>query len=100
MQHPADDADSTIITTHFDYHSIHDNLLKLDILGHDDPTVIRMLEDLTGLDAKKIPLDDKETLSLFLNTDALGVTPDEIGSEVGTFGVPEFGDRVRASDAD
>ena len=91
VQHPADDADSTIITTHFDYHSIHDNLLKLDILGHDDPTVIRMLEDLTGLDAKKIPLDDQETLSLFLNTDALGVTPDEIGSEVGTFGVPEFG---------
>lgn len=91
VQHPADDADSTIITTHFDYHSIHDNLLKLDILGHDDPTVIRMLEDLTGIDAKTIPLDDKETLSLFLNTDALGVTPDEIGSEVGTFGVPEFG---------
>ena len=91
VQHPADDADSTIITTHFDYHSIHDNLLKLDILGHDDPTVIRMLEDLTGIDAKKIPLDDKPTLSLFLNTEALGVTPNDIGSDVGTFGVPEFG---------
>ncbi len=91
VQHPADDSESTIITTHFDYHSIHDNLLKLDILGHDDPTVIKMLEDLTGVDAKQIPLDDKETLSLFLNTDALGVTSEEIGSEVGTFGVPEFG---------
>ncbi len=91
VQHPANDAESDIITTHFDYHSIHDNLLKLDILGHDDPTVIRMLEDLTGLDAKTIPLDDKPTLSLFLNTDALGVTPDAIGSKVGTFGVPEFG---------
>lgn len=91
VQHPADDADSTIITTHFDYHSIHDNLLKLDILGHDDPTVIRMLEDLTGIDAKTIPLDDKDTLSLFLNTSALNVTPEEIGSNVGTFGVPEFG---------
>mgnify|MGYP004642934461 FL=1 len=95
VQHPADDADSTIITTHFDYHSIHDNLLKLDILGHDDPTVIRMLEDLIGkevpgFDAKKIPLDDKPTLSLFLNTDALGLN-DDIGSKVGTFGVPEFG---------
>lgn len=95
VQHPADDADSTIITTHFDYHSIHDNLLKLDILGHDDPTVIRMLEDLIGkdvpgFDAKKIPLDDKQTLSLFLNTDALNISED-IGSSVGTFGVPEFG---------
>lgn len=91
VQHPADDPESTIITTHFDYHSIHDNLLKLDILGHDDPTVIRMLEDLTGLDAKTISLGDKETLSLFLNTDALGVTPEQIHSQVGTYGVPEFG---------
>lgn len=91
VQHPADDPDSDIITTHFDYHSIHDNLLKLDILGHDDPTVIRMLEDLTGIDAKTIPLDDKPTLSLFLNTEALGVTEEQIGSKVGTFGVPEFG---------
>ncbi len=91
IQHPADDPESTIVTTHFDYHSIHDNLLKLDILGHDDPTVIRMLEDLTGKDAKQIPLDDKETLSLFLNTDALGVTPEQIKSTVGTYGVPEFG---------
>ncbi len=91
VQHPANDTESDIITTHFDYHSIHDNLLKLDILGHDDPTVIRMLEDLTGIDAKTISLGDKETLSLFLNTEALGVTPEQIGSQVGTYGVPEFG---------
>lgn len=91
VQHPADKKDSDIITTHFDFHSIHDNLLKLDILGHDDPSTIRMLEDLTGIDALKIPLDDKETMSLFSGTEALGVTPEQIGSEVGTFGVPEFG---------
>lgn len=91
IQHPADKKDSDIITTHFDFHSIHDNLLKLDILGHDDPSTIRMLEDLTGIDALKIPLDDKETMSLFRGTEALGVTPEQIGSEVGTFGVPEFG---------
>ncbi len=91
VQHPAEDPTSDIVTTHFDYHSIHDNLLKLDILGHDDPTVIRMLEDLTGIDAKTIPLDDEDTLSLFDSTKALGVAPDDIGSPVGTFGVPEFG---------
>ncbi len=91
IQHPADDMTTDIITLHFDYHSIDQNLLKLDILGHDDPTAIRMLEDLTGIDAKKIPLDDKATMSLFTGTEALGVTPEEIGSTVGTFGVPEFG---------
>ena len=91
VQHPADDPTSDIITTHFDYHSIDQNLLKLDILGHDDPTMIRMLQDLTGVDPQKIPLDDKETMSIFSSTDALGVTPDQIHSEVGTFGVPEFG---------
>ena len=91
VQHPADKANSDIITTHFDFHSIHDNLLKLDILGHDDPSTIRMLEDLTGIDAKEIPLDDKTTMSIFSGTEALGVTPEQIHSEVGTFGVPEFG---------
>ncbi len=91
IQHPANDNETDIITTHFDYHSISGKLLKLDILGHDDPTMIRMLEDLTGLDAKTIPIDDKATMSLFTSTEALGITPDDIGTPVGTFAVPEFG---------
>lgn len=92
VQHPANDMSSDIITTHFDYHSIDSNLLKLDILGHDDPTMIRMLEDLTGINAREIPLDSKEVMSLFKNTDALGVTPDDIrGCPLGCLGVPEFG---------
>ncbi len=91
VQHPADDPYSDIVTTHFDYHSIDKNLLKLDILGHDDPTMIRMLQDITGVDPKKIPLDDKETMSIFSSTDALGVTEEQINSKVGTFGIPEFG---------
>lgn len=91
IQHPANDTEVDIITTHFDYHSISGKLLKLDILGHDDPTMIRMLEDLTGLDATTIPIDDKPTMSLFTGTEALGCTPEDIGSEVGTFAVPEFG---------
>ncbi len=91
VQHPADDPNSDIITTHFDYHSIDGNLLKLDILGHDDPTVIRMLQDLTGIAPTEIPLDDKETMSIFNSTEALGVTPEQIHSEVGTFGIPEYG---------
>ena len=90
VQHPADDPDSDIITTHFDYHSIDQNLLKLDELGHDDPTVIKMLQDLTGLDPQTIPLDDKETMSLFTSTKALGIKSD-IGTTVGTYGIPEFG---------
>ena len=91
VQHPADDPNSDIITTHFDYHSIDKNLLKLDMLGHDDPTVIRMLQDLTGVDPKTIPLDDKKTMSLFTSTKALGVEPEQIGSKTGSFGIPEFG---------
>ena len=92
VQHPANDVTTDIITTHFDYHSIDHNLLKLDILGHDDPTMIRMLEDLTGVDAKKIPLDDREVMSLFQKTDALGITPDQIGGcPLGSLGIPEFG---------
>ena len=91
VQHPADDPNSDIITTHFDYHSIDANLLKLDILGHDDPTVIRMLQDLTGIAPTQVPLDDKETMSIFSSTKALGVTPEQIHSEVGTYGIPEYG---------
>ncbi len=91
VQHPADDPNSDIITTHFDYHSIDGNLLKLDILGHDDPTVIRMLQDITGIAPTEIPLDDKETMSIFSSTEALGVTPEQIHSEVGTYGIPEYG---------
>ena len=91
VQHPADDATSDIITTHFDYHSIDQNLLKLDILGHDDPTVIRMLYTLTGFDPTHVPLDDKDTMSIYSSTKALGLTPDQIHSDVGTFGIPESG---------
>ncbi len=91
IQHPADDNNTEIITTHFDYHSISGRLLKLDILGHDDPTVLRMLQDLTGLDPKTIPLNDERVMSLFTSPDALGVTKEDLGCEVGTYGLPEFG---------
>ena len=91
VQRPADDSDSDTITTHFDYHSINDRLVKLDILGHDAPTIIRMLEDMTGLSAGEIPFNDEETTSLFYCTDALGITAKELGSNVGTLGIPEFG---------
>ena len=93
VQRPANDMTTTTVTTHFDYHSIDHNLLKLDILGHDDPTMIRMLQDLTGLDpVKDIPLDCKEVMSLFQSTEALGITPDDIGGcPLGALGVPEFG---------
>lgn len=93
LQYPADDASAGVITTHFDYHSISGRIVKLDILGHDDPTVIKMLEDLTGVDARTIPLDEPKVLSLFSSTEALGVTPEEIRSPVGTYGIPEFGTR-------
>lgn len=92
VQHPANDMTTDIVTTHFDYHSIDHNLLKLDILGHDDPTMIRMLQDLTGLDPVTIPLDDKGVMSLFQNTEALGIAPDQIGgTKLGCLGIPEFG---------
>ncbi len=92
VQHPANDMTVDIITTHFDYHKIEHNLLKLDILGHDDPTMIRMLQDLTGVDPVDIPLDDKKVMSLFQNTSALGITPDDIhGCVLGALGIPEFG---------
>ena len=92
VQHPANDMATDIVTTHFDYHSIDHNLLKLDILGHDDPTMIRMLEDLTGINATKIPLDDPEVMSLFQNTNALKIKPEDIGgTKLGSLGIPEFG---------
>ncbi len=91
IQRPADDTTSEITTTHFDYHFLHGSILKLDILGHDDPTVIRMLEDLTGIDATKIEIGEARTMSLFSSTEALGVKPEDIGSETGTFAIPEFG---------
>ncbi|SCW27852.1 DNA polymerase-3 subunit alpha [Lachnospiraceae bacterium C10] len=93
IQHPANDMTSDIITTHFDYHSIDSNLLKLDILGHDDPTMIRMLEDLTGLHATEIPLDDKGVMQLFKDTSSLGVEPSQLwkNTPMGTLGIPEFG---------
>ncbi|MCD8119274.1 MAG: PolC-type DNA polymerase III [Lachnospiraceae bacterium] len=92
IQHPANDTETKIVTTHFDYHSIDHNLLKLDILGHDDPTMIRMLEDITGVDAKSLPLDDPGVLGLFLSTEPLGITPEQIGGcRLGTLGIPEFG---------
>ena len=92
VQHPANDTETDIITTHFDYHSIDSNLLKLDILGHDDPTMMKMLTDLTGVDPTGIPLDDRKVMSLFKNTEALGITPEDIGGcLLGCLGVPEFG---------
>lgn len=93
IQRPADDVKSDVVTTHFDYHSISSRLVKLDILGHDDPTVIKMLEDLTEINARKIRLDDKETMSLFSGVQALGVKEEDIRSNVGTYAIPEFGTR-------
>ncbi|OFW80808.1 MAG: PolC-type DNA polymerase III [Alicyclobacillus sp. RIFOXYA1_FULL_53_8] len=91
VQYPADDKDSGTLTTHFDYHSISGRLLKLDILGHDDPTVIRMLQDLTGIDPENIPLDDSAVLALFSGTESLGVKGEDIRSSMGTYAIPEFG---------
>lgn len=93
IQRPADDMKSTTITTHFDYHAMEEQLLKLDILGHDDPTVIRMLQDLTGVKLEEISLSDPKVMRLFSSTEPLGVTPEEIGSTTGTLGIPEFGTR-------
>ncbi|MFZ2439208.1 MAG: PolC-type DNA polymerase III, partial [Trichococcus flocculiformis] len=93
IQFPADAQDSEWKTTHFDFHSIHDNVLKLDILGHDDPTVIRMLQDLSGIDPQTIPPNDPDVMKIFGGTDVLGVTPEQIFSKTGTLGIPEFGTR-------
>ena len=92
VQHPADDPNTDIITTHFEYHCMEENLLKLDMLGHDDPTMIRMLEDMTGVDAKKIPLDDPETMAIFKSPEPLGLPDDDpIIGKTGSIGIPEFG---------
>lgn len=91
IQYPADDKTSGVITTHFDYNAISGRILKLDILGHDVPTIIRMLEDLTGIDPTKIPLDEPKTMRLFTSTESLGITKEDINCEVGTLGIPEFG---------
>ena len=91
VQHPADDIHTDIITTHFEYHSMEENLLKLDMLGHDDPTMIRMMEDLTGVDAQKIPLDDKDTMSIFVSSKVLGYENDPILGPTGAVAIPEFG---------
>ena len=91
FQYPADDPTSAWRTTHFDYHAIDQDVLKLDILGHSDPTQLRMIQDLTGMDVTKVPLDDKETMGIFLSPEPLGVTKEEIMCETGTIGIPEFG---------
>ncbi|MBR5490462.1 MAG: PolC-type DNA polymerase III [Oscillospiraceae bacterium] len=92
VQHPADDPESDIITTHFEYHCMEDNLLKLDELGHDDPTMIRMLEDMTGVDAKRIPLDDPDTMEIFRSPSPLGLPDDDpVIGKTGSIGIPEFG---------
>ena len=91
IQRPADAANSSIITTHFSYEFLHETILKLDILGHDDPTALKMLQNLTGIDPLSIELGETQTMSLFSSTKALGITPADIDSEVGTFAVPEFG---------
>ena len=93
VQHPADDPNSDQITTHFEYHSMEENLLKLDMLGHDDPTMIRMMEDMTGVDAKTIPLDDKNTMSIFTSSKVLGYEDDKILGPTGAVAVPEFNTR-------
>ncbi len=91
IQYPADDKKSGVITTHFDYNAISGRILKLDILGHDVPTIIKMLEDLTGVDPTKIPLDEPKTMKLFTSTESLGISKEDINCEVGTLGIPEFG---------
>lgn len=91
VQYPADRSEGDTITTHFDFHAMDDRLVKLDILGHDDPTVLRMLKDITGLDPQTIPLDDPETMKIFRTSEPLGVTLDELDCDVGSIAIPEFG---------
>src|SRR5690606_38770717 len=91
VQRPADDPNSDVITTHFDYHALSGRLLKLDILGHDDPTMLKMLHKLTGKNPTEIPLDDQRTMQLFSSTESLGIKPEDIECPVGSLGIPEFG---------
>ena len=91
VQYPADDVTAEWQTTHFNFHDIDENVLKLDVLGHDDPTMIRKLQDLSGIDPNDIPMDDPDVMDLFSGTDILGVTPDQIGTSTGMLGIPEFG---------
>jgi len=91
VQYPADDMSAEWQTTHFDFHAIHDNILKLDILGHDDPTMIRKLQNLSGIAPQDIPMDDKEVMKLFSGTESLGITSEQLGANLGTFGIPEMG---------
>ncbi|MGV8104316.1 MAG: PolC-type DNA polymerase III [Mesotoga sp.] len=91
VQHPANDTKSSTLTTHFAYEVIHDDLVKIDALGHDDPTFIKMLKDITGIDPEDIPMDDRDTLSIFSSVKALGIRSQELGTDMGTLGIPEFG---------
>ena len=91
VQYPADDVTAEWQTTHFNFHDIDENVLKLDVLGHDDPTMIRKLQDLSGIDPNEIPMDDEGVMALFSGTDVLGVTPEQIGTPTGMLGIPEFG---------
>ena len=91
VQYPADDVTAEWQTTHFNFHDIDENVLKLDVLGHDDPTMIRKLQDLSGIDPNDIPMDDSGVMALFSGTDILGVTPEQIGTSTGMLGIPEFG---------
>ena len=93
VQHPADAEDAETVTTHFEYHCMEDNLLKLDMLGHDDPSMIRMLEDLTGVNARAIPLDDPDTMSIFTSSKVLGFENDELLGPTGAVAIPEFNTR-------
>ena len=99
IQHPADDIEGSTLTTHYDFRSMHDILVKLDCLGHDDPTMMHRLEELTGVSFRDIPLDDKRVMSLLQTPEALGVTVEQIMSPTGTLGIPEFGTQFVQGDA-